>query len=80
MSPRTLKMAAPGYSSQLEARGIANAKTSAAMMLSSTAAWAVLRVEFQLGEKADVGWQEGRMEARDLGLEGEVGALEEDAV
>jgi len=61
----------------LEARGIANATTSAAMMLSSTAAWAVLRVQFPLG---DVGWREGRMEARDVGLEGEVGALEEDAV
>ena len=65
-------MAAPGYLSQLEARGI-NAKTSAAMVLSSTAAWAVLRVQFPLG---DVGWA---MEAQDVGLEGEVGALEEDA-
>jgi len=71
-------MAAPGYLSQVEARGIANAKNSAAMVLSSTAAWAMLRVQFlPLG---DVGWREGRMEARDVGLEGEVGALEEDAV
>jgi len=47
------------------------------MMLSSAAAWAVLRVEFPLGKNADAGWRE----PRDAGLEGEVEVLgEEDAV
>jgi hypothetical protein len=41
------------------------------MMLSSAAAWAV---EFPLGKNVDVGWRE----PRDAGLEGEVGAEEEE--
>jgi len=40
-------------------------------MVSSAAAWAV---EVPLGNNADVGWRD----PRDAGLEGEVGALEEE--
>lgn len=48
-------------------------RPSADMMLSSAAAWAVLRVELALGENADVGWREGRVEHRDAGLEWDCG-------
>ena len=46
-------------------------RPSVAIMLSSAAAWAALRVEIPLGKNADVGWREGREEPRDGGRDGE---------